>query len=254
VTTVLNTSRARTRLQHQPATPLGVERRPASRHWLWLAASLPFSFAVPFVLADVLGLERDLFYGLYAAAVLAFVGAWVHDTRLDAREALMRNWHWGVGLGAVGAVAMVFTVLRTEDATSRPDGLEFLAALLWRGVVYGLTDGLLLSVFPILAVFAAFGGTRLRGRLLGKVLIGVLALIASMGVTATYHLGYSDFRSEKLRKPIAGDVIWSAPTLLTLSPLGAPIAHAGLHVSAVVHSYDTDTFLPPHADAAEVQP
>lgn len=254
MTTALNTSRAPTRLQHQPATALGVERPAARRHLLWLAAALPFSFAVPFVLADILELERDLFYGLYAAAVLAFVGAWARDTRLDARAVLMRNWRWGVGLGAVGAAAMVFTVLRTEDATSRPDGLEFLAALLWRGVLYGLTDGLLLSVFPILAVFAAFGGTRLRRHVLGKVLIGLLALVASMGVTATYHLGYSDFRSEKLRKPIAGDVIWSAPTLLTLSPLGAPIAHAGLHVSAVVHSYDTDTFLPPHGDVEERRP
>jgi hypothetical protein len=36
------------------------------------------------------------------------------------------------------------------------------------------------------------------------------------------------------------------PTLLTLNPIGAPIAHAGLHVAAVVHDYDTELFLPPH--------
>jgi hypothetical protein len=33
--------------------------------------------------------------------------------------------------------------------------------------------------------------------------------------------------------------------------LGAPIAHDGLHVAAVVHSYETETFLPPHAVDAE---
>jgi hypothetical protein len=27
---------------------------------------------------------------------------------------------------------------------------------------------------------------------------------------------------------------------------GAPIAHAGLHTTAVLHSYETETFLPPH--------
>jgi hypothetical protein len=84
--------------------------------------------------------------------------------------------------------------------------------------------------------------------------IGALTMIASIGITAVYHLGYSDFRSEKVRKSIVGDVIWSAPTLATLSPLGAPIAHVGLHVSAVVHSYDTDTFLPPHAAKGESPP
>ena len=45
---------------------------------------------------------------------------------------------------------------------------------------------------------------------------------------------------------MTADAIWSAPTLPTASPLGAPIAHVGLHTAAVVHSYDTDLFLPPH--------
>ena len=137
-------------------------------------------------------------------------------------------------------------VLRTEDATPRPGGIDLIAAVAWRGIVYGVTDGLLLSVFPILVVFAALAGTRLDRRLAGKVAIGAIALVASLGMTAVYHAGYSDFRSEKMRKPLTGDVMWSIPTLVTLNPIGAPIAHAGLHTSAVLHSYETDTFLPPH--------
>jgi hypothetical protein len=121
-----------------------------------------------------------------------------------------------------------------------------IGAVLWRGVVYGVADGLLLSVFPILVVFAALAGSRLNDRLAGKVVIGVVALIASLAMTAVYHFGYSDFRSDKVAKPLTGDVLWSVPTLVTLNPVGAPIAHAGLHVSAVLHSNDTDTFLPPH--------
>jgi hypothetical protein len=217
------------------------------RHWWWLLAAFPFAFAIPFLLADTLELDRDLFYGLYALAVTAFVAAWARDTGLTRRD-LWRNWRWGLALGTAGAVVMSLVVFRTEDATARPGGLELVAALLWRGVVYGATDGVLLSVFPILAVFGAFAGTRLRERVTGKVAIGTIAMVISIGITAVYHLGYSDFRSEKVRKPIAGDVVWSAPTLLTLSPLGAPIAHVGLHTSAVVHSYETDTFLPPHAN------
>ena len=108
------------------------------------------------------------------------------------------------------------------------------------------TDGLFLSVFPILVVFSALAGTRLNSRLAGKVVIGVVALAASLAMTASYHSGYSDFRSDKMTKPLSGDVIRSAPTLLTLNPIGAPIAHAALHTSAVLHSYETDTFLPPH--------
>lgn len=226
------------------------DRPPPSRsrrHWLWVLGGFPFAFAVPFVFADLLGLNRDVFYGLYALAVAVFVAAWARDTRLT-RQDLWRNWRWGLALGALGAAALSLVVLRTEDATDRPGGLELIAAVFWRGIVYGATDGVLLSVFPILAVFGAFAGTALRQRFAGKMAIGAIAMVISIGITAVYHLGYSDFRSEKVRKPIVGDVVWSAPTLVTLSPLGAPIAHVGLHTSAVLHSSETDTFLPPHGN------
>jgi hypothetical protein len=151
-----------------------------------------------------------------------------------------------VGLGLAAAGVMAVMVVRTDDATTRPDGTELVGAVLWRGVVYGVTDGLLLSVFPILVVFAALAGSQLNQRLAGKVVIGFVALLASLAMTAVYHFGYSDFRSDKVAKPLVGDVVWSVPTLVTLNPIGALIAHAGLHTSAVLHSYETDTFLPPH--------
>ena len=94
-----------------------------------------------------------------------------------------------LGLAVGGLLALV--VLRTEDATARPDGLELAGAVLWRGVAYGLADGLLLSAFPILAVFAMFAGSRLRERALGTVAVGLAALVASLAMTAVYHLGYS---------------------------------------------------------------
>ena len=77
-------------------------------------------------------------------------------------------------------------------------------------------------------------------------MIGIVAFAASLAMTGIYHAAYSDFRSEKMTKPLAGDVVWSVPTLLTLNPIGSPIAHAGLHTAAVMHSYETETFLPPH--------
>lgn len=217
-----------------------------SVHWAWLAGGFALAFAVPFVLADVLEVDRDLFYGLYALAVIGLFAAWSRSTGYDLVAAAKRHWLAALLLGLAAAGVLAATVLRTEDATSRPDGLELAAAVAWRGVLYGVTDGLLLSVFPILVVFAAFAGTRLRGRAGGTIMIGAAALAASLAMTAAYHAGYSDFRSDKMRKPLTGDVIWSAPTLLTLNPIGAPIAHVGLHTSAVLHSYETDTFLPPH--------
>src|SRR6187401_1861631 len=138
------------------------------------------------------------------------VGRTGGDVRVH--HALSVHWAWFAG-GLVVAFAVPYLlaavlaamVVRTEDATSRPDGLELAAAVAWRGIVYGVTDGLLLSVFPILVVFAAFAGTRLDRRLSGKVVIGIVALAASLTMTAVYHAGYGEFRSEKIRKPLTGD-------------------------------------------------
>jgi hypothetical protein len=217
-----------------------------SAHWTWLGIGYVVAFAVPFLLADLLEIDRDLFYGVYAVAVLALVGAWARATAYDLRAAVARRWAWAVGLGVLCGAVLAAMVVRTDAATARPDGLKLAGAVLWRGVVYGATDGLLLSAFPILVVFAAFAGSRLRTHLGGRLVIGAVALLASLAMTGVYHAGYSDFRSGKLRKPLTGDVVWSVPTLVTLNPIGAPIAHVGLHVSAVLHSYQTKTFLPPH--------
>jgi hypothetical protein len=232
---------------------VGPEARPTrlatiavSPHWAWLAVGLGVAFGVPFLFADLLDVNRDVFYGLYALSVIALFALWSRSTGYDLRAAGRRHWPLALILGLATAVILTFMVLRTEDATARPDGLELVAALGWRGIVYGVTDGLLLSVFPILVVFAALAGTRKRHRLAGTLAVGLVALVASLGMTAVYHAGYSDFRSEKIRKPLVGDVVWSVPTLVTLNPIGAPIAHAGLHTSAVLHSYETNTFLPPH--------
>jgi hypothetical protein len=218
----------------------------ARRQLPWIAAGLAVGFLVPFVFADRLALQRDLYDAIYAVSVLGFVAAWAHATEQPLGEMVRRRWRLAIVLGFVFGAALAFMVLHAADATTRPAGVALAGAVLWRGVVYGAIDGLWLSSFPILAVFAAFEGTELRSRRRGKVLIGVVALVASLAMTAVYHLGYSDFRSAKVRSPIAGDVAWSMPTLLTLNPIGAPIAHATMHVTAVLHSYNTDLFLPPH--------
>jgi hypothetical protein len=220
--------------------------RRGRRHAAWLAAGVTVAFLVPFVLADRLGLQRDIYYALYAATVVGLFVAWARDTDQSLRVMIARRWKASVGLGLAFAAISAFIATRAEDGSPHPDGIEFIGALVWRGIVYGAADGLLLSAFPILVVFAALRESRLRRRAGGLIAVGVIAMIASLSMTAVYHAGYSDFRSDKLRKPITGDLIWSVPTLATLNPIGAPIAHIGLHVGAVVHNYDTDLFLPPH--------
>ncbi len=216
------------------------------RHFAWLVGGLAVAFLVPYVLADRIGLQRDVYYGVYAAAVAGLFVGWSRDTGQSVREMCARRWKLAVALGLVAAGAMAFFATRQDISGPHPGGLTFVASVAWRGVVYGAADGLLLSAFPILLVFAALKNTKLRKRAGGVIAVGAIAIVASMAMTAVYHAGYSDFRSSKLAKPVTGDLVWSIPTLATLNPIGAPIAHVGLHVSALFHNYNSNLFLPPH--------
>jgi hypothetical protein len=216
------------------------------RHFVWLGAGMAVAFLVPYVLADRIGLQRDVYYGVYAAAVAALFVGWAQDTGQSLREMCARRWKLAVGLSVLAAGAMAFFVIRQDVSGPHPGGLTFLGSVAWRGVVYGAADGLLLSAFPILLVFAALKNTKLRKGAGGLIAVGAVAIAASVAMTAVYHAGYSDFRSSKLSKPVSGDLMWSIPTLATLNPIGAPVAHVGLHVTALLHNYNSNLFLPPH--------
>lgn len=159
-----------------------------SAHWAWLAGGFVVAFAVPYLLAEsrsafgvVFEINRDLLYGMYALAVVALFALWSRSTGYDL-VAAVRRWLVALVLGLAAAGVLAFMVVRTDDATARPDGLELIGAVAWRGILYGVTDGLLLSVFPILVVLAAFTGNRLNRHFAGRVAIGIIALFASAGL------------------------------------------------------------------------
>ena len=88
--------------------------------------------------------------------VAALCFSWLRATHLNPRAVLLRNWRWGVtlGLGVRAPCRSSSSGRRLQRRT--PEGLAFAGAIIWRGLLYGIADGLLLSVFPILVVFEAF--------------------------------------------------------------------------------------------------
>jgi hypothetical protein len=64
-------------------------------------------------------------------------------------------------------------------------------------------------------------------------------------VTATYHLGYPQYREDGLKRPETGNVLISVPTFATVNPAGSVIAHVSQHVAAVAHAYESEIFVPP---------
>jgi hypothetical protein len=215
----------------------------ALAHLAWIPAGALAGFAASFVFGDVLTLPVDLYYLSYFAVVLGFLALYAVRTGLRLRPWLSRRAAWSVAAGVAVGLVMVQNVL-SRPGTERLAGGLLVWAVLWRGLVYGAVDGLLLSAFPWIVCWRALGAEENGlGRRLGA---AALAWVAILVLTTAYHLGYRDFRSGMIVQPNVGSTIMSVPTLVTANPIGSPLTHVFLHVAAVVHSPRTELFLPPH--------
>lgn len=213
------------------------------RHLIWIPAGMVIGFASSFLFGDLLTLPFDLYYFIYFLIVGGFFAFYVRRTKLDLGRWAAKRIVWGMVLGVLVGAVMVQHVL-SLPATEQFNRVFLAWAVLWRGVVYGTVDGILLFTFPWLVAWRALGGEARS--LAGKAAVSLLAWVFILVVTTAYHLGYRDFRSEKIMQPNIGSTIAAVPTLLSANPFASVVTHVFLHVAAVVHSPQTSLFLPPH--------
>ncbi len=211
---------------------------------LWFAAVAAVSFLVPFVFASTLDLQHDLYYLIYFAATLSVLAAYVSASHIDIIGRLKERWQLSVGVGVLAAAFVVWSVLGRLDSTPHPSGAYFAFEIVWRGLIYGAVDALLLSAFPGLVAWKLLGGNLAGiGR---RVLYGALTMALVIVITAVYHYGFEDLRNrEGISNPEIGNTIISLPVVLSGNPAGSLIAHTSMHVAAVTHAYESKDRLPP---------
>jgi len=214
-------------------------------HLKWVAFGAIVSFGASFIFGDLITLSLDLYYLIYFGIIIAFFMIYIKKTQLNLKEWFSRRLVWGILLGLVFGGLMVQNVL-SRPATEKFTGPYLVWLIFWRGLVYGAMDGLLLSAFPWVVTWRAFDvSARPQEKKIG---FSLLALVFVLAITTAYHLGYSDFRSKKIIEPNIGNAIISIPTLASANPIGSPIAHATMHITAIIHSPKTELFLPPHRE------
>jgi len=212
-------------------------------HLKWIVFGAIVGIGASFIFGDLIILPLDLYYLIYFGIVIAFFTIYIKKTQLNLREWLSRRLVWGILLGLVFGALMVQNVL-SRPATEKFTGLYLAWLIFWRGLIYGAIDGLLLSVFPWMVTWRAFDVEK---KPLGKkIALGFLAWLFILVLTTAYHSGYADFRSKKIIEPNIGNTIISIPTLVSGNPVGSPIVHAIMHITAIIHSPKTELFLPPH--------
>lgn len=203
--------------------------------------------AVGFVLSGFLSGALRLGRGTvvlgYALTAAVVTIALYRSDPQSFRQVMGRHWTSGIVAGLGLGLVLIISVMN-QPASGSPSGLRLAAALAWLGLVYGVFDGLLLTVAPVLAVFGR-DPPRLSVRT-GNWARGAVALAASLFVTATYHLGYEEFRGSHLAQPLIGNAVITAGYLMTGSVATPLLGHVIMHGAAVVHGMETTSQLPPH--------
>ncbi len=214
------------------------------RPLLWLGAGAILFFLVPLVGTGWLELQPDLYYLGYFTVAVSFFIAFVATYASVLRPLWTVNLWQSLVVGALVGAALALGIFN-QAATPHPDGWRFGFQIIWRGLIYGGVDALTLYVFPAAVAYLLMRGNRQGlGRKAG---FAGLALILSLLVTTTYHLGYSEYRGDTIKYPEIGAIVANVPTALTGNPLGAVIAHSAMHTSAVVHQNEggAQHMLPP---------
>jgi len=210
----------------------------------WFVGVAAIAFLLPFIFSSTLDLQHDLYYLVYFSVTLAALAAYVTASHINFIERLKERWQLSVGVGVLAAAFVVWSVLGRIDSTPHPTGAYFAFEIVWRGLVYGAVDALLLSAFPGLVAWKLMGG-NLAG-FTRRVLYGGLTIALVVVITAVYHLGYEDLRNtEGISNPEIGNLVISLPVIVSANPAGSLIAHTSMHLTAVTHSYESKDRLPP---------
>lgn len=218
---------------------------------IWLLALALGSFLVTWIFTDLLRMTQTPYIGVLGVVAGAFLYGYLSWSNADWVDFLSHQWLWGlIGAIVVGAV-LIALFLRSKrsqpqafELAPRPQGLRLAVDLLWEGLVYGVAEGLLLSVLPVLITWNALSSLHWTESWYGAVISGVIALVASVAVIVIHHLGYREFRGRQLVFAVGGCAPLSLVYLLTMNPLAATIGHSLLHMGGVL----TSTELPPHQE------
>jgi hypothetical protein len=190
------------------------------------------SFALPFLLKKMIGLPDDVYYLVF---FLCSVGIFVYyrkSSALRIRASLKSGWALGLVLALFFGLGFVSLSLTGPETFSKIITEIKPIAVLWRGLIYGLAGGLLISVLPFMIAWRALAGPNPAG---WRKIVTVLVAVSFMGLSSTaYSLGVSGFRHGSLKQEIAKNFMAGVPTLISGNPLAAPIAGAFMRASEVL--------------------
>jgi hypothetical protein len=224
--------------------PVPVSPIPWAGSLIWLAALAAVSFLVTWVAADKLRMRRTPYIAVLTAVTAAMTAGYLAWADISVTELLTTHWAWGL-LAAPLCGAFLIVGMTKLPVTQRLTGRRLGRALLWEGVVYGTTEGMLLSALPVLMAWQMIHSLGWQGTG-GAIARWTLPIAASIVIIIVHHLGYWEYRNRLLLPICVGCGLMSAGYLVTASPIAPTLAHVLSHATSLMHG----TELPPHPHRA----
>ena len=219
--------------------------RDAVQHrWPWILVLAGFGFIVSAVSTTVVRLDREVFVAIWAVAAILAWRLYSRRASITIRTQLERRWLSGLIVGVVTGAILIMTVLR-QAGSDAPRGMPLLAQGLWFGLVYGIVDAVMLSILPVLILYAGRPGADLQDPI-GRLRWAAAALLGSAVVAAAYHAGFREFQDASLLGPVIGNLVITFSYLASGSPIAPLLAHVMMHLAALLHGPATALQLPPH--------
>jgi hypothetical protein len=211
----------------------------------WIVAAGLLGFATSFIFAGLLHLPRRIFLIPYVILSGLFLYSFFRWSGTPLKDLIRHNWVWGV-IGAILLAIFLVKNILSQPVSPRSKGFSLAFDIFWLGILYGLTDALLLSVVPVFATWQAFTLLGWTVNWPGKIFVGLIAVLASLLVTIAYHLGYPEYKGKGMMGPVIGNTTMTLAYLLTTNPLAAMLSHMAMHIAGVFHGPASVTQLPPH--------
>ena len=213
---------------------------------IWLLVLMIAAFLVSWLVADRLRANQMTYVGVLTLMTAGFTVGYVAWADVSIRDFLVDNWLWGLAVGVLAGTIPALAMARMKATAPAERGARRAARVAWDGVVYAISEGLLLSTLPALMAWQMLHLLGWSGTA-GTVLRIVLPLLASIAVIITHHLGYPEFRNPReMSLAVVGCGLLTVGFLITGNILTAPVGHVLMHTAGVLHG----TELPPHREPA----
>jgi hypothetical protein len=208
---------------------------------LWLVAIIAGSFLVSWLVGTRWQIRRGPYIAVLGIATLMLTAGYLLWIGLDIGTVLATSWAQGIVAG-IAAGAILGVALRRMPATLHRHGTEEGVAVGWEGVVYGVSEGVLLSALPAFAAWQLVHALGWSGAA-GTVGVWLVALTASVVVIVAHHLGYWDYRNRRGMVPaVVACGLLTVAFLLTGSVVAPIVGHVVIHGVAIMRGVE----LPPH--------